>query len=66
VEALRSALDDARFDTLEDTYPHPGTCNDCFLETVTYRGRSVAVENGLAPASLQEALGLIGVIATGG
>jgi hypothetical protein len=66
VQRLRSALEDAGFEGLADTYPNPGTCNDCFRETVTYRGRSVAVENGDAPPSLEEPLRMLGDLAISG
>jgi hypothetical protein len=66
VDRLRSALDAAAFDALHARYPAPGTCNDCFLDVITYRGRSVTVEGAAAPARLSEALGLLEDLAAGG
>jgi hypothetical protein len=61
--ALRSALDAARFETLDSQYGAPGTCNDCFVDTVRYRGRTVAVVGVAAPGRLSEALRLLDGVA---
>jgi hypothetical protein len=57
--ALRSTLDAARFDTLKARYRASDTCNDCFLDTIRYAGRTVTVEGVAAPSRLAEALRLL-------
>ncbi len=62
LEDLRTALDAAHFEDLEDSY-RPEACMDCFVETVTYRGHTVTVEGHVGPPELADALRLIGDLA---
>jgi hypothetical protein len=61
--ALHSALDDARFATLKARYRASDTCNDCFVDTVRYGGRTVTVEGVAPPGRLAEVLRLLEALA---
>jgi hypothetical protein len=61
--ALRTALVSAGFHNLDDSYRPSGACNDCFVDTVTYGGRTVTVQASAVPAELAEILRLLGTIA---
>ena len=65
LQDVRSALDAAGFEGLRDSY-RPGTCMDCFVETITYRGHTVVVEGHVGPPELADALVLLGDLAAGG
>ena len=58
--ALRTALERSGFHDLEADYRRNGVCNDCFVETVTYGGRSVVVQASAVPAGLADVLRLLG------
>jgi hypothetical protein len=61
--ALRAALDAAGFGTLQARYRASDICNDCFLDTVGYAGRTVTVEGAAGPSRLAEALRLLETVA---
>jgi hypothetical protein len=64
LQALRTALGTSGFHDLEATYRHAGVCNDCIVDTVTYRGRSVSVQGSAVPPGLAEVLRLLSRLAT--
>jgi hypothetical protein len=56
---LGAALKAADLDSLQSGYTPKRPCNDCFVDTVAYGGRSVTVEGDAAPAELADVLGLL-------
>jgi hypothetical protein len=64
--ALRTALERSGFHDLEPGYRHSGVCNDCFVDTVTYRGRTVSVQASAVPTGLAVVLRLLPELAAEG